>query len=213
MDLFEKNLQYIQLQAHIQALEIARTLKQPAFTEDYQQDLILIIFRKISKYNPRESSEKTWINIILHYAKIDIIRRETSNKRKINLETEDLHQAKNEIAPDGSVRTDIEEFIETIKDPTDQEICRMVILAGCKITEAARRYHLTTSEVLARIRAVMRPCARQIGIHELTEDGAKVTERDSVPTGTPKPGKGTTAGSGGCRGSSWKGISGKLRGK
>ena len=192
MKLLEDNWDYIKATATAKAVEIARHSGRMSDVEDFTQDVLRYLIERASQYNPKRSQPKTFINMILTYAKKDLLRRMYRMKRRTIIKTVELHQtqAENIIDERSTVSADVAEFISTLQEPA-RSICRQVVLQGISAGIVARQQGQSKDEILAMIRRAMRPFAASIGIRAAAVSDEEVTEAADHPA-DPDPGRGTS---------------------
>ena len=191
MKLLEDNWDYIKATATAKAVEIARHSGRMSDVEDFTQDVLCYLIERAGQYNPKRSQPKTFINMILTYAKKDLLRRMYRMKRRTITKTVELHQtqAENIIDECSTVSADVAEYISTLQEP-DRSICRQVVLQGISAEIVARKQDKSKDEILAMIRRAMRPFAASIGIRAAAVSDEEVTEAADHPA-DPDPGRGT----------------------
>lgn len=194
MNLIEDNWTYIQATATAKAVEIARHFGRLSAIEDLQQEILYYLVRAEKRYNPERSQPKTFINMILTYAKKDLLRRMYRMKRRTNIMTVDLQSipADQIIDQSNTATADIEEFIPTLPEP-ERTICSQVIIDGISAGIVARKQGRSKDEILSMIREAMRPIAVQIGIRAARTDG-ELTDHPTTTTkaGPPPTGRGSS---------------------
>lgn len=187
MKLFENNWDYIRATAAAKAVEIARHSGRMSDVEDFTQDVLCYFVAHVDQYDPKRSQPKTFINMILTYAKKDLLRKMYRMKRRASIKTIELHkaEAENIIDDRSTAAEDIADYIESLPEP-ERTLCRQVVMQGISAGIVARRLGKCKDEILHLIRDAMRPVARQIGIRA---------------AGTTGPGtsRGATGGRGGPR--------------
>ena len=209
MNLIEDNWKYIQATAAAKAVEIARISGRMSEIEDFTQDVLFCLVKHADQFDPKRSQPKTFINMVLSHAKIDLLRRMYRIKRSATIKAVELRTVPAEkfsYEPDNTFR-DISEFIETLPEPA-RTITRKVIIDGISAGIVARQNGRSKAEILDMIQKAMRPFAVSIGIRPAVETDGGLT--DGTPPGTPpdRPGRSDTpAGPPGDR------FSAKLRGK
>ncbi len=75
MSFIEENWQYIRETAEARAVEIAVKTRCFHDVPDYMQDMFLFLCRRVSQYDPGRSMPKTFINMCLQSAKVNITKR------------------------------------------------------------------------------------------------------------------------------------------
>lgn len=210
MKLFENNWDYIMATAAAKAVEIARHAGRMSDVEDFTQDVLFYFVSHADQYDPKRSQPKTFINMILTYAKKDLLRRMYRMKRRAGIKTIELHQTEAESIIDdcSTAAEDIADFIEALQEP-ERTLCRQVIVQGISAGIVARKQGKSKDEILSLIREAMRPVAKQIGIRAARESDGRPTEPPSKP-GTPQVGR---EGRGASVGSSDNPFRSRLRGK
>lgn len=83
MNFIEDNWAYIKETAEARAVEIAVKTRSFQDVPDYMQDMFLFLSKRATKYDPARSQPKTFINIILRSAKINIQKRIFRHKNLI----------------------------------------------------------------------------------------------------------------------------------
>lgn len=191
MKLFENNWDYIRATAAAKAVEIARHAGRMSDVEDFTQDVLFYFVSHADQYDPKRSQPKTFINMILTYAKKDLLRRMYRMKRRAGIKTIELHQTEAESIIDdcSTAAEDIADFIEALQEP-ERTLCRQVIVQGISAGIVARKQGKSKDEILSLIREVMRPVAKQIGIRAAAVEGDDGPEAGDRPA-APDPGRGT----------------------
>ena len=191
MKLLEDNWDYIKATAAAKAVEIARHSGRMSDVEDFTQDVLCYLVEHADQYNPKRSQPKTFINMILTYAKKDLLRRMYRMKRRTSIKTVELHQtqAENIIDEDNTIPADIADFISSLQEPI-RTISRQVVMQGISAGIVARKQDKSKDEILAMIRRAMRPFAASIGIRAAAVSDEEVTEAADHPA-DPDPGRGT----------------------
>lgn len=191
MKLFENNWDYIRATAAAKAVEIARHAGRMSDVEDFTQDVLFYFVSHADQYDPKRSQPKTFINMILTYAKKDLLRRMYRMKRRAGIKTIELHQTEAESIIDdcSTAAEDIADFIEALQEP-ERTLCRQVIVQGISAGIVARKQGKSKDEILAMIRRAMRPFAASIGIRAAVVSDEEVTEAADHPA-DPDPGRGT----------------------
>lgn len=82
----------IKATATAKAVEIARHSGRMSDVEDFTQDVLCYLIERAGQYNSKRSQPKTFINMILTYAKKDLLRRMYRMKRRTIIKTVELHQ-------------------------------------------------------------------------------------------------------------------------
>ena len=186
MDLLSDNWEYIQATAAAKAVEMARHSGRMSEIEDFTHDVIQYLIEHAEHYNPRRSQPKTFINMILTYAKKDLLRKMYRMKRRTILQTVELKEAESLTKEENSKSYDIVEFITILPEPI-RTITRQVVIEGISAGIIARQHKKRKDEILEMIREVMRPLAIQIGIRTAVSDGADPrTETDPDPREDPQ---------------------------
>lgn len=83
MNFIEDNWAYIKETAEARAVEIAVKTRSFQDVPDYMQDMFLFLSKRAAKYDPARSQPKTFINIVLRSAKINIQKRIFRHKNLI----------------------------------------------------------------------------------------------------------------------------------
>ena len=163
--LIEDNWAYIQATATAKAVEIAQCTGRMADVDDFRQDMLAYLVRRADRYDPRRARAKTFINMLLHYGKRDLLRRMYRLKRIVRINTVELppEQEMALIDDRGSTGCDIAEFIEALPAPIGT-VCRQIVLQGIPAGTVARKLGRSKEEIIALVRRAMRPIAAQIGI-------------------------------------------------
>lgn len=199
MKLFENNWDYIRATAAAKAVEIARHAGRMSDVEDFTQDVLFYFVAHADQYDPKRSQPKTFINMILTYAKKDLLRRMYRMKRRAWIKTIKLHQTEAESIIDDSTTTaeDIADYIEALQEP-ERTLCRQVIVQGISIGIVARKQGKSKDKILSLIREAMRPIAKQIEIRAAKESDGRPTE----PPPSPAPRRSAEGAGGASVGSS-----------
>ena len=165
MKLLEDNWDYIRATATAKAVEIARHSGRMSDVEDFTQDVLCYLVERADQYNPKRSQPKTFINMVLTYAKKNMLRRMYRMKRRTNVKTVELPKALAESIIDerSTITTDAAEFIDTLPEPM-RTISRQVVMQGISAGIVARQQGKSKDEILGMIRQAMRPFAASIGI-------------------------------------------------
>lgn len=177
MKLFENNWDYIRATAAAKAVEIARHAGRMSDVEDFTQDVLFYFVVHADQYDPKRSQPKTFINMILTYAKKDLLRRMYCMKRRAGIKTTELHQTEAESIIDdcSTAAEDIADYIESLQEPK-RTLCRQVIVQGISAGIVARKQGKSKDEILSLIRKAMQPVAKQIGIRAAKEFDGRPTE-------------------------------------
>ncbi len=69
--------------ARIRSAVTARAVEAWADREDIEQELLLIAWRRLSEYDRRKASLKTWLSRVMENRQRDIIRRYQAKKNRM----------------------------------------------------------------------------------------------------------------------------------
>ena len=189
MKILEDNWDYIQATARAKAVEIALYSGRRGDVDDFTQDLLCFLVKRVDRYNPCRSNPKTFISMILTYAKKDLLRRMYRIKRRAAIETVELSSDLMDflIVPDyNSTRMEIREFIFALPSP-DRQIADQILLQRQSIESVARQNGVSRQEILDQLRDSLRPLADLLGVK--SDDNKKQsddTSNEKWPRSTPR---------------------------
>ncbi|MBQ9502850.1 MAG: hypothetical protein IJU70_11885 [Lentisphaeria bacterium] len=83
MDFITKHMDYAMQCASCRAIEIAEITGRYRETEDFRQEILLLLIRRAPSYNPERGKPTTFISMIAVTAKKRILRRLHRTKNRI----------------------------------------------------------------------------------------------------------------------------------
>lgn len=188
ISLIEDHLEYVRATATAKAVEIGQHTGRLADIEDYKQEIFCYLIEHIEQYDSLRSQPKTFINMIIRFAKKEILRRLYRQKRRVCIEAVTIEPFEMTIIDERTNNyAEIAEFIETLSEP-DRTICYDLFIQGYPTGIVARRFGRNKAELLMIVRQALRPLADRFGIKDYysraTNDGennGQITNADGSP--------------------------------
>lgn len=178
LDFFEKNYEYIFASATVKALDVAKKTDMPNDIEDFRQEVLIFLARRIKHYNPAKGAVKTFIEVCAESARKNLIRN--IHRRKINIEKQDDMTIINSIPQPESIVPDLDDYINALPEPA-RTMCHQFFREDLPVRLIGRRFAITSDDVVSQIRQHMAAFAAEHGV-----TGKGTTGRTFTP---PPPGK------------------------
>lgn len=177
MNLIEQHWEYTLATARAHAVEICQYLDKMQDFQDVVQELLIFANDRIDKFNAARSQPKTFISMLLKYARKQYLRRAYRHCRRTTIEAVDLDEYKDSLVYEHDNRTEyIIEFITAIEDEETRSICQQTIIDGIPAGKVGMKMHKTKQMILDIVRQAMKPLADDFGFGQQADENKEATE-------------------------------------
>lgn len=166
MNLIEANWEFTRITATAQAVEICRITNRMQDCQDVTQDILAFVSKRISTYNSQRAQPKTFINMLIKYAKKIILRKHYRALRKYGEITMENIEDYNERLYDDNENTmeKLKDWIDAMPDGEVKTICVQLFCEQIAPYNVGILHKKTKQEILDIARSAMAPIAYELGL-------------------------------------------------
>lgn len=166
MNLIEKHWEFTRITATAQAVEICKMTNRMQDCQDVAQDILVFVSKRIGTYNSQRSQPKTFINMLIKYAKKIILRKHYRALRKYGeITIENIDDYNERICDEKENRMELlTDWIDAMQDGEEKTICVQLFIELIAPYKVGILHRKTKQEILDIARSAMAPIAYELGL-------------------------------------------------
>lgn len=186
MNLIEEHWEFTRITATAQAVEICRATGRMQDCQDVTQDILAFASLRIDNYDSARSQPKTYINMLIKYAKKIIMRKHYRMKKRFGeIITENIEDHQDRIFDErDEMAGHLKEWIQDMEEGETKDICAKLFIEQETPYKVGIAFGKTKDEIISIAKKAMAPIARDLGL--IRNDAAQPQTVSKKRGGPPK---------------------------